>query len=159
MNVLACAYIPLSLMRGKQMISPIASGGFQFPAKPIYPTAALDTTASSVSAADSMTFSGSVSAGRVYNSMGGTLSDSSMAALALLALRDNDEEGGLSPAQKFFLMMLVLGMFNNNFNAGYQSGSLDYTLNVAGGLPLAYTSAAGIIGNIISPGLFVNTVV
>ena len=138
------------------MINPIASGGFQFPAKPIYPTAA---TASPVPAVDSITLSGSVSTGRVYNSLGGTLNDSSMAALALLALRDNDEEGGLSPAQKFFLMMLVLGMFNNNFNAGYQSGSLDYTLNVAGGLPLAYTSAAGIIGNIITPGLFVNTVV
>lgn len=143
------------------MISPIASGGFQFPAKTIYPTAAMATPAagSVTPAAENISVSGSVSASRSFNSLGGTLNESSMAALALLALRDDDEEGGLSPAQKYFLIMLVLGMFNNNFNSSYQSGSLDYTLNVAGGLPLAYTSAATVIGDILAPGLFVNTTV
>lgn len=166
------------------MISPIGSTGFQFPAAVYNPALAGKNTTTAVSAAavpangvetsaassspvaafsaslaDTSSVSATFSASRSFQSMNGTLNDSGMAALALLALRDNDEEGGLSPAQKFFLMMLVLGLFNNNFNAGYQSGSLDYTLNVAGGLPLAYTSAAGIIGDILTPGLFVNTVV
>ena len=149
------------------MISPIGTTGFQFPAT-VYNPAPSGTSAASAGTASPgtekgiaglSTVSASFSASQTIQAFNSPLDNSAMAALALLALRDNDKEGGLSPAQKFFLMMLVLGLFNNNFNAGYQSGSLDYTLNVAGGLPLAYSSAAGIISDILTPGLFVNMVV